>query len=169
LLLTDSGDDRFVAVVVVLTLRAASIAANHAIPRRPRLTVEYRDPQTAQPASLWPRGDGVRSPSVNVYVKNAGRGHAEAVEVRFDRLGADSVFNESGNNATDVDVTVHPPRFMGGTRVLGAGEEWAIAHLSWVFSAPQAAHAEWTAFARGMRTTTGAVDIPMRDSPPDDA
>ena len=168
LLLTDRGADRFVAVVVVLTLGAAVIAANHAIPRRPELTVEYRDPRTGEPASLWPQVDGARSPGVKVYVKNAGRGYAEAVEVRFDSLHANYVFNESGNRATDVDVTVFPPRFTGGTRVLGAGDEWAIASLSWIYNAPSGGRAEWTAFARGMRMTTGVVDIPMRDSPPND-
>jgi hypothetical protein len=104
---------------------------------------------------------------MNVFVKNTGRGYAEAVEVRFDRLDSDQLFNESGNPAREVDATVSPPRFTGGTRVLGPGDEWAIAHLSWIFHSPsQAARAEWTAFARGMRTTTGSVDVPMRDSPP---
>jgi hypothetical protein len=50
--LTDTAGDRFLAAIVVLTLAAAVVAANHAVARRPQLTVEYRDTATSGPARV---------------------------------------------------------------------------------------------------------------------
>jgi hypothetical protein len=163
-LLSDTAADRFVALVVVWTLGAAAIAANHAIPRRPKLSVAYHT-LTGEPAFLWRDVSGGQVPNAQVVVSNHGRGDAEAVEVRFSRLNANHVLNETGNLPRDVDATVDPPRFTAGSRVLGAGQEWVIARLLWLHGVSGPVRAEWTASARGARPTSGVVDIPVHDDP----
>jgi hypothetical protein len=73
------ADARFTAVVAVLALGAASVAANHTIPRPSKLVVSYRNPAAGGAAAMWPSGKHL---TLLVVVRNVGRGIAEGVEVR---------------------------------------------------------------------------------------
>jgi hypothetical protein len=163
--LFNTSADRFLAIVVVLSLTAAVVAANHSIPRPPRLQVDYREVSTGRPV-VWQRDGASADPTVQVSVRNVGRGTAESIEVRFNKLGATNVWNESGNFNKDVDDSVHPPRFTSGTRVLNPGEEWVIARLSWLYDAQPTTKGDWTASARGMRSVNGEVSLDLLDQPP---
>jgi hypothetical protein len=164
--LGDTAAERFIAVVAVLSLAAAAMAVNRAVLRQPSLVVDYRNPAVDGRPVVWLRsgGDG---PTIEVVVRNEGRGVAEAVEVRFDRLGASDIFNESGNLATAVDVTVYPPRFLAIGRVLNPGQEWVIARLAWLRGTAQpTTTGSWEASARGVQSITGVVELTMLDQPP---
>jgi hypothetical protein len=154
----ESAADMFVAVMAALTLGAAVIAANHAIVRRPRLRVEYRNPRFGNRAVVGRDGNSGWS-GISVVVRNEGRGAAEAVEVRFDRLGASNVFNESGNFSQFVDDNVHPPRFTSGGRVLNGRQEWVMAQLRWYYDARPSSRGSWEAWAKGTGRFSGEVEL----------
>jgi hypothetical protein len=108
---------------------------------------------------VWQNDGGQPNARLRVVITNLGRGDAEAVKVRFAKLGVD-VYNETGNPAADIDDDVSPPRFSGGTRVPAPGESWAIAmlcdshHAGW-----QPGIAPWSAQASNLVEQRGTVRV----------
>jgi hypothetical protein len=134
LLIARSGEGAFNALFIVVAVILGGVTLNHTIRRRPNARLR-------------------------VVVENHGGGDAEAVEVRFAKLGVD-VYNETGNSAADIDDTVSPPRFRGGIRVLAPGESWTIALLSDSHHAGwQPGLAPWSARARNMAEQHGTVKV----------
>ncbi len=125
-----SSGDRFTTMLVIIGATAAAIGMNHTIPRRPKLRVEYRNPDADNKPVAWPEAAG-GSCSLVVVVVNEGRGRAEAFEVEFDRAGG-ILYNPSGNlpNRQYLDQTLHPPLFVSGERVLAPHQELRIAKFS---------------------------------------
>ena len=153
-------------VVAALGLVAATIAANHSIGRSPRLVVEYRNVNAGGEPVVWASEPSRLRPTLHVYVRNEGRGPAEAVEVRFDRVQASHLWNESGNANGDVEENLHPPRFTRPNQVLNPHDEWCIAMLSWHGVAVPDATAVWRASAKGMKATEGVVRVRRLEAPP---
>lgn len=147
----------FAGVFSVVAAGAALVAVNHTVPRRPRLVVEYRNREADGRPEVWSAGPA----TLYVHVRNEGRGPAEAVEVRFDGLGAAEVWNETGNPPDRrLDRTVSPLHYVAGDRVLNPGQEWCIAMLVWRADHPLAGGtAAWRASARGVPERTGSVRV----------
>jgi hypothetical protein len=140
------------------------------LPRKPVLIVLYRNEarRDREPTLTIDRNAPNQSHALTVYVRNDGKGEAEAVEVLFDNAQAPNLWNCSGNFNTDVDGTVFPHRFKAPGRVLpGGGHEWCLARLSWHPSQwPVEGVATWQAFAKGMKPREGVVRIRVEDLTP---
>ncbi|HEX9993122.1 MAG TPA: hypothetical protein VGB14_09375 [Acidimicrobiales bacterium] len=151
----------FAGAFAVVAAGASLVAVNHVVPRRPRLVVEYRNPDAGGRPEVWADPPC----SVHVYVRNDGRGSAEGVEVRFDGLGAATVSNEVGSPpGPALDISTSPLLYTACGRVLNPGQEWCIARLEW------AAHhratggsAVWRAWAKGAPERTGTVRVRLVD------
>lgn len=158
-----SSGDRFTTVLVIISATAAAIGMNHTIPRRPKLTVEYQNPDADNKPVAWPEAAG-RSCELVVVVVNEGRGSAEAFEVEFESAGG-LLYNPSGNmpDRRYLDQTVHPPRFISGERVLAPNQELRIAK----FSPATPRTVSWQARAKHMREQQGTIEI-LESEPPRD-
>jgi hypothetical protein len=167
LVIHDAGG-RYIGTSTAATLAVAGMALNHTIPRRPCLTVTYRNPEAGGQAVLWRRPLGAY---LEVAVENHGAGTAEVVEVDFDRLGL-ALDGESGNPPDHLYLLdeVSPPRYQGKERLLDAGDRWPIARIRVAdhATAEQMANATaaWRARARHMRERTGEVSVTVIDEPP---
>ncbi len=165
--------DVFIGVFAILAAVASAIAANHAVPRTPRLEVQYRNHEAHDRPIYWRARSDVAGSALHVYVCNRSkRASAEAVEARFDRLHANSVWNEAGNPVDPryVDLSVTPVRFTSGDRILPPGEEWCVARLTWHIygSEDPPPTATWRVWAKGARPKEGTVRIEVVDRSPED-
>ena len=150
-----SSGDRFTTVLVIISATAAAIGMNHTIARRPKLRVEYRNPNADNRPVAWLKTSEI-SCSLVVVVVNDGRGRAEAFEVEFDKAG-ERLYNPSGNmpDPRYLDHTVHPSRFISGERVLAPHQELPIAK----FSPAIPGTVSWQARAKHMKEQRGTIAI----------
>lgn len=156
--------ERFIATVTVIGVAATVLAVPTFLTHPPpELTVQFRSPHP----SLLGRAALTRNSDAHelvVWVRNSGRGDADAVEIRFDSGGA-HLFNESGN-APDyhhLDPTVHPYRWSGRERTIAPQDEFPIARLYWRTDTARPARLSWSARARSMQPRHGDVDIELLD------
>jgi hypothetical protein len=111
-IIPDSGG-RLIAVLTVLGLVLAAMAVPRSVPS-PNLKVEFCRKNPTE---------------VTVVLHNKGKGQAENVEVDFDP-GPAEIYDESGRPPAPLSgLTRNPPRYSGGDRVLGPGDDWTIAKL----------------------------------------
>jgi hypothetical protein len=159
---------RYIGTVTAATLVVAGMALNHTIPRRPRLTVSYENPEAGGEAMLWRRPLGAY---LVVVVENHGAGTAEIVEVDFDPIDL-MLCNESGGPADGVYLlpVQSPPRYQGKERLLAPGERWWIARLflglEGTANHMSSTTVTWRARARHMRERTGTISVTVIDEPP---
>jgi hypothetical protein len=133
----DSGG-RLIGVLTVLGLVLAAMAVPRSVPP-PDLEVEFR----------------LNNPTeVVVVLHNKGKGQAENVEVEFDP-GPAEIYDESARPpALSSGLTRNPPRYSGGERVLGPGDDRIIAMLVYYARNKPPLSYECTVRAKGMKSKT---------------
>jgi hypothetical protein len=134
-------------------------------PSPPDLVVEFRSHHPA----LIGRPALTRSSEadyLSVWVRNNGKGEAEAIEVTFGNDGA-HLWNASGNypDYVHLDPTENPPAWHGKERSIAPGDEIAIARLSWIGEGVgRPDRLTWRVRARGMKMKDGETKIDVYDS-----